>query len=357
MLHVNKWKLCNLPLKQDVESKRVLKRLPRAHAALAELKGIASSIPNQSILINTIALQEAKDSSEIENIVTTHDELYKSELDLITSMESKEVQNYVRGIKVGYDLLKSQGLLTNKTILRIHEEIEQNRAGFRKVPGTTLKNSRTSEVVYTPPQESKEITDYMANLELYINDDGLSDLDPIVKMAIVHFQFESIHPFYDGNGRTGRILNILYLVYKDLLEIPILFLSNYITRQKSRYYELLQGVRRTNNYEEWLLYMIDAVDVTSRQTIDQIKQIRDLMLEMKVVLRSKYKFYSQDLLNNLFKYPYTKIEYLVRDLGVSRLTAANYLNKLSDDGLLQKNRLGKSNYYVNYRLFELLKKK
>ncbi len=355
----NEWKLTELPLKIDIESKKVLKSLPSAHSSLAELKGIASTIPNQTILLNTLGLQEAKDSSAIENIITTHDDLYKSELNLegFNSLNAKEVQNYISALKKGFELVKTNRLLTNRVILEIQEELEKNKAGFRKLPGTALKNSSTGETIYTPPQDFEEIKKLMANLERFINEDEMCDYDPLVKMAIIHFQFESIHPFYDGNGRTGRIINILYLIIQGLQNLPILYLSNYIIRNKSDYYRLLQEVREKNNWEEWLLFMINGVDITSKETITLIIQIRDLMMQFKHTLRNNYKFYSQDLLNNLFKHPYTKIDFIVRDLNVSRITAANYLNKLSEDGLLRKEKLGTGNYYINQPLFELLAKR
>jgi len=357
MAESTKWQLDPLPIKLDLETKVVLKRLPKAHAALAELKGIASTIPNQSILINTLGLQEAKDSSEIENIITTHDELYKTELSLISSLDSKEVQNYIEAMKVGFTLVQQNQLLTNNIILKIQERLEKNKAGFRKVPGTVLKNASTGEVVYEPPQDYNEIVRLMKNLEGFINDNTIADLDPLIKMAIIHLQFESIHPFYDGNGRTGRIINILYLITRGLLNLPILYLSNYIKKNKAKYYQLLQSVRNENRWDEWLIYMIDAVEKTSEDTLALINEIKLQMQRMKITLRENYKFYSQDLLNNLFKHPYSKIEFVVRDLGVSRITAANYLNQLSNDGILRKEKLGKSNYYINEELFELLKNK
>jgi len=349
-------KLIPLPLDWDVETKTVLKSLPSAHAALAELKGIASTMPNQSILINTLGLQEAKDSSAIENIITTHDDLYKSELNLDSykSLNAKEVQNYIAATKTGFDLITKTGLLTSRTVIKIQEVLEGNKAGFRKLPGTTLKNSSTGEIIYTPPQDPEEIKDLMTNLEKFINDKESTDFDPLVKMAIIHYQFESIHPFYDGNGRTGRIINILYLIQEKLQDLPILYLSSYIIKNKSDYYRLLQEVRTKNNWEEWLLFMIKAVDQTSRETIDLISKIRELMMNYKRTLRDNYKFYSQDLLNNLFKHPYTKIEFIQLDLNVSRITAANYLNQLADDKLLTKKKLGTANYYINDPLFKLL---
>jgi Fic family protein len=313
-------------------------------------------MPNQSILINTLGLQEAKDSSAIENIITTHDDLFKSELNLYSfkSLNAKEVQNYIAATKTGFDLVSKTGLLTNRIVLNIQEILEGNKAGFRKLPGTTLKNSSTGEIIYTPPQGPEEIKDLMTNLEKFINNKESNDLDPLVKMAIIHYQFESIHPFYDGNGRTGRIINILYLIQEKLQDLPILYLSSYIIKNKSDYYKLLQEVRTKNNWEEWLLFMIKAVDQTSRETIDLIIQIRELMMNYKRILRDNYKFYSQDLLNNLFKHPYTKIEFIQQDLNVSRITAANYLNQLADDKILTKKKMGTANYYINEPLFKLL---
>ena len=296
------------------------------------------------------------DSSAIENIITTHDDLYKSELNLdsFKSLNAKEVQNYTAATKTGFDLISKTGLITNRIVLKIQEVLEGNKAGFRKLPGTTLKTTSTGEIIYTPPQDPEEIKDLMTNLEKFINDKESSDFDPLVKMAIIHFQFESIHPFYDANGRTGRIINILYLIQEKLQDLPILYLSNYIIKNKSDYYRLLQEVRTKNNWEEWLLFMIRAVDQTSRETIDLIIKIRELMMNYKRTLRDNYKFYSQDLLNNLFKHPYTKIEFIQRDLNVSRITAANYLNQLADDKLLTKKKLGTANYYINDPLFKLL---
>lgn len=350
------WQPGLLPYPEDIETKKVLKALPAAHRALAELKGVAQIIPNQNILLNTLALQEAKDSSGVENIITTHDELFKAELNLvhIKSIAAKEVQNYITALKKGFSLVSEHQLLTNRHILTIQSELEQNSAGFRKVPGTTLKNQQTGEIVYQPPQDYDTILALMNNLEQFINDPNLADYDPIVKMAVIHFQFESIHPFYDGNGRTGRIINILYLVLAGLLELPILYLSRYIIQHKGDYYRLLQGVRENENWEPWLLYMIRAVEVTAHQSLFLIQSIRDLMQGYKFQLRDTYKFYSHELLNNLFNHPYTKIEFLAKDLGVSRITASNYLNRLAEDGLLKKEKSGKSHYFINESLVSLL---
>lgn len=348
--------LKRLPIDKDVETKKVLKKLSSAHRALAELKGVVSTIPNENILINTLGLQEAKDSSAIENIITTHDDVYKSELNLdgFKSLNAKEVQNYISALKKGFSLISSKGVLTNNDIVAIQAELEKNTAGFRKVPGTALKNAATGATVYTPPQDYSEIVDLMANLEQFINDDTVSDLDPLTKMAIIHFQFESIHPFYDGNGRTGRIINVLYLVLQGLLNLPVLYLSKHIILHKGNYYTLLQEVRDNDNWEDWILYMLDGVEHIAKETIILVGRIRELIYEYKNLLRNNYKFYSQDLLNNLFKHPYTKIEFVERDLGVSRITASKYLNQLATDGLLEKQKLGTGNYYINIKLMELL---
>ncbi len=232
--------------------------------------------------------------------------------------------------------------------------MEGNGAGFRKLPGTELKNERTGKVIYTPPQNQATIIKLMSNLEHFINDDRLSDADPLVKMAIIHYQFESIHPFYDGNGRTGRIINILYLVLKNLLNIPVLYLSRYIIENKSDYYRLLQAVRDKNEWAEWVLYMIKAVEITSRQTILIVKGIKELMADYKKIICKEVSFYSQELLNNLFRYPYTKIEFVTNDLQINRKTALKYLDELTKIGLLTKHKIWRTNYYINEALFVLL---
>ncbi|MEP4532688.1 MAG: Fic family protein [Cyclobacteriaceae bacterium] len=349
------WQPSPLPYPVDLETKQVLKDLNNAHRALAELKGVARSIPRQDILINSLAFQEAKDSSEVENIVTTHDELYRTTLglDYDVSPAAKEVKNYVAALKRGYDIVKEHGLLTANHIVEIQEVLEENNAGFRKLPGTELKNQQTGKVVYTPPQDLEQIQALMRNLERFINDTEMSDLDPIVKMAVIHFQFESIHPFYDGNGRTGRIINILYLVLQELIDVPILYLSQFIIQNKSDYYRALQAVREENDWENWVLFMILGVENTALSTMLKVERIKGAMMELKNVLRENYKFYSQDLLNHLFRQPYTKIEYVQDALRVSRPTAAGYLNQLATDGVLIK-KVSKPNYYINPYLINAL---
>jgi Fic family protein len=346
-----------LPLSIDLETKPILKKLTKACLALAELKGVTEIIPNQNILISTLSLQEAKDSSEIENIITTHDELYRSDASAkqFVSSATKEVYSYAAALRSGFEKVLDKGLITNNIILEVQATIEENDAGFRKVPGTELKNDQTGEVVYTPPQDIGQINILMDNLEKFINDDSLSDIDPLTKMAVIHHQFESIHPFYDGNGRTGRIINVLYLVKHGLLDSPVLYLSRYINQNKGEYYRLLQAVRDSDAWEEWVLFILDGVEQTSLQTIRLIRDMRDLMQSYKHKMRDELpKIYSQDLLNNLFCHPYTKIDFVVHELKVHRNTAKKYLEELVRIGLLEKHKMGKENFYLNASLFELL---
>lgn len=345
-----------LPLAFDVETKKVLKKVVEAGQYLAELKGTARTIPNEAILINALVLQEAKDSSAIENIITTHDEIFKAELfaDQVQSWETKEVISYATALKHGFKLVQENGFLSTKFICEIQATLEDNKAGFRKLPGTAIKNTLTGEVLHTPPQDYDTIVSLMSNLEKYINDNGLEDVNPLIKMAIIHFQFESIHPFYDGNGRTGRIINILYLSLNGLLELPILYLSRYIIQHKPDYYRLLQQVRDTGNWEEWILFMLDSISQTAKGTIELINDIRLLMDEYRLAIRDQLpKIYSKDLLETLFKHPYTKIEHIENDLQVSYLTARTYLDKLAATGFLDKQKLGKSNFYINLGLLNL----
>ena len=351
----------HLPLPFDIETKAVMKQLISANRKLAELRGVAQTIPNENILISTLTLQEAKDSSLVENIVTTQDDLYKEESGLqqtVTNASAKEVLDYRAAILRGFDLVRSKKILTCNIICQIQQELEHNRAGFRALPGTMLKRG-DGEVVYTPPQTGDEVRQLMDNLENFINNDTLTDIDPLVKVAIVHHQFESIHPFYDGNGRTGRIINILLLVIYDLLDLPILYLSRYITHNKGSYYQLIQAIRdksddNAKEWEQWVLFILKGIEETADNTISLIKQISNLMNQYKKVLRPLFvKQYKHELLNNLFNHPYTKIEFVERDMMVSRQTASKYLDMITQTGLLQKIKMGKENYYINTKLVDL----
>lgn len=345
-----------MPPPVNLDTVPVLKALAKANRALAELKGRGATIPNQGILIDTLALQEAKASSEIENIVTTQDELFQADLQIegLNSPAAKEVALYRDALKLGYDRLRESGLITNRTLIEIFRLLKRHDGGFRATPGTALRNDATGEVVYVPPQDARAIDAAMSGLERFINDYDDSSVDPLIKMALIHHQFESIHPFPDGNGRIGRILNVLYLTRAGLLEIPILYLSRHITRTKTDYYRLLQDVRLHGAWEEWTLYMLDAVAQTAQTTLGLVEGIRSQMAGVKHRLRIDLpNLYSQDLLNNLFRHPYTRIEFIVNELKVSRQTAAKYLDLLADKNFVAKHRSGRSNYYVNTALVRL----
>lgn len=343
--------IIHLPEKEILEDTQVLKRLIPAHRDLAGLNGIVRSLPNEKILLSNLILQEAKDSSAIENIITTQDSLYKHQIQPDLNTSNKEIYNYLKALEMGFQKIKSDNGISCNTILEIQRFIEPNRPGFRKVPGTVLKNTTTKEVVYTPPSP-ENIPELMSQLERFIN---TNSMDPLVKMAIIHHCFESIHPFYDGNGRTGRIINILYLILNNLLESPILYLSRYILRNKSDYYKLLQEVREKKIWINWIIYMLQAVSVISQETKELVKKIDSLFKQCKHIIRSNHKFYSHDLINNIFSYPYTKVKFLEKEMKISRATATRYLDALTETGVLEKNKMGRESYYINKKLFNLLK--
>ena len=345
------------PLREKVETIEILRQTNKSAAALAELKGIAGTIPNQSMLINAIVLQEAKDSSEIENIITTQDELYKALVVNKTniSSETKEVVNYREAIFYGYNIVKQQGFLRVNDIVGIQQQLVDNTAGIRSSPGTVLKNDATGEVVYVPPQDKKEILDLLSNFVNHFNqaDDNLS---PLINLAIFHYQFESIHPFYDGNGRTGRILNILYLILNDLIDVPILYLSSYIIENKPEYYRLLNQTNKLGKWEEWILFMLKAVESTSRDAITRIVNIKNHLDNtiLKVQTESP-KIYKKELVELLFEQPYSKIEYVVSKLNVERKAASRYLRELENIGIVESQKVGREIVYVNKELIEILK--
>ena len=352
----------DLPLPYDLETVPVLKQVNQANRKLAELKGVAQTIPNERILISSLTLQEAKDSSAVENIVTTQDDLYRAGLDIThhtVNAPTKEVLFYREAITEGFRMVRGKKLLTLNDIKHIQEILEQNNAGFRTTPGTQLKRKNDGAVVYTPPQDGMEVERLMANLERFINDESVSSLDPLVKMAIIHHQFESIHPFYDGNGRTGRIISILYLVITGLLDLPILYLSRYITHNKGEYYRLIQAIRDKDSdnaaeWEEWVLFVLKGVEETASDTITLVKKIGALMANYKSIIRADFgSKYNHELLNGLFYHPYTKIEHVATNMSVSRQTASRYLDRLVVLGLLQKEKMGKENYYINTQLVDL----
>jgi Fic family protein len=352
-------KLYKLPPRNDkgvveIETKAVLKALAQAHRKLGELKGYAERVPNKNILLNAITLNEAKDSSQIENIVTTHDQLFEA---LSSHKEyvgpTKEVLNYKEAIWQGITAISDRGFLSINMIVDIQEIIEGNKAGIRKQSGTVLKNEATGEIVYTPPETEKEIRDLMKNLEDYINIDD--ECDELIKMAIIHYQFESIHPFYDGNGRTGRNINILYLILKGLLDSPILYLSKYVIENRGEYYKLLQGVREENGWKAWILYMLKGVRETSEYSLEILERISDLIVETTDRIRVELpKIYSYELIEVIFSEFYTRISNVVDRLGVTRKTAALYLSDLVEIGILREEKKGKEKVFVNQKLVDIV---
>jgi Fic family protein len=342
-----------LPVKQELETKEILKKSISANRALAILNETAKSVPNRFILINALTLQEAKDSSEIENIITTHDELYKADLDLKSATkEAKEVKGYQSALLQGVDLINN-GILSINDIVKIQGILENNDAGIRTQVGTKLKNDKTGEVIYEPPQDYQEIIKLFNNLESYINEKN--DLDSLINMAIIHYQFEAIHPFYDGNGRTGRIINILYLMLNDLLDLPVLYLSGYIINNKAKYYQLLREVDAKDNWQGWILYMLNGLEQTATQTTLLINDITNLMGKTKKIIKEKLpKIYSKDLIEILFRHPYTKIDFLVEDLSITRQTASKHLQEIEKLGVLRNIKVKNSNFYINIELLERL---
>jgi Fic family protein len=357
MLPKQTYSIPSLPPPGLIETNAVLRAAAVAHRRLGELKGKAGVIPNQGILIDTFALQEALASSEIENIVTTQDEMFQATIfpEGPSKGAAKEVALYSDALRCGFTkMVEQRGLLTNNIIIEMFRVLKRSQEGFRKTPGTALKNHSTGEIVYVPPQEAAKVISQMTALERFINDDAMSALDPLVKMAIIHHQFESIHPFSDGNRRIGRIVNVLYLTRVGLLEIPILYLSRYINTQRADYYRLLQAVRDDGAWEKWLLFMLEGVAETASQGLILIEGIAVLMADYKHRIREHHpKLYSQDLLNNLFRHPYTRIEFVQNDLGVARQTASRYLDELASAGFVRKHVSGRNNYYINKPLADL----
>lgn len=345
------------PDQTKIETIAILRKVTLASIALSELKGLAYTLPNPAILLNAVILKEAQMSSEIENVITTHDKLYQALSATGTSVDhaTKEVLRYREAMLAGFHMVLQKGFLNTNGIVSIQEILEENKAGLRKLPVTSLKNAITGEVIYTPPDDYDTILLLMKNLEVYMNETDV--ISPLIKLAVQHYQFESIHPFYDGNGRTGRIINVLYLCLHDLLDSPVLYLSDYIIKHKTDYYRLLGEVKMNGNWEGWVLFILSAVEDTARQTNNQIKSINRLFLKLQDKIKENApKLYNKELLELLFEQPYCKIEFLVDRLNVSRVTASKYLSGLEKIGILQSKKIWKEIIYINIELFELLKK-
>jgi len=347
-----------LPPKGEIETKDILKKAITANKALAKLVGSGKQLPNQSILLNSIVLQEAKLSSEIENIVTTNDELYQAFASdkKITGLNTKEVLHYQEALWEGFQSIKKSGLITTNLIISLCNIIKETNAGIRKTTGTKIANHKTGEVIYTPPEGEDVIRKLLHNLELYVNldDDGV---DPLIKMAVMHYQFEAIHPFTDGNGRTGRILNILYLVKNNLLEIPILYLSKYIMDHKPKYYVSLRNVTDKNDWKDWILYVLDGVEQTALYTQNKIDAIIELQRVTDEEIQKKLPdIYSKELVEIIFRQPYCKRKFLEDAKLVKKKTAGVYLSELERIGVFKSEKVGKEKLFINKRLYDILKK-
>ena len=346
----------NLPYSVNLNTVEILKQLSIANNNIGELKGILNLLPNHKLILSLILISESKDSSAIENIITTYDEIFK---DIVSKAPSsgkpKEILNYKKAIEHGLQLITNNQFISTNILVEIQERIEKNKGGVRKLPGTVIMNDVTKEIVHTPPQNEKLIREYLFNLEQYINSE--SEYDSLINMALIHFQFESIHPFYDGNGRTGRVLNILYLVLKEKIQEPILYLSKYIIENKNEYYRLLKICNENiNNIPKFVLYILKGITETSKATVDLIMSINHSIeitkAEMKRKLPDIYRF---EIVEHLFSFLYTKNEYFRENLNISRATATKYLKALEAEGFILSERLGKEVIYKNVQLFNLLK--
>jgi len=343
-----------LPPKADIESKAILKKCVTARAALAELKQVGRLIPNQAVLINTIPLLEARDSSEIENIVTTTDKLFQFAEHQNTQADqaTKEAFRYRTALFQGYQALKNRPLCT-ATAVEVCTTIKGASMDIRSVPGTALANEATGETIYTPPEGEAQLRELMANWEQFVHNHP--DIEPLVRMAVTHYQFEAIHPFTDGNGRTGRVLNLLYLIEQGLLDTPILYLSRYIIQNKRDYYQYLLEVTTQQQWQQWILYMLDAVEQTSKWTRDKITAIRQLMDHTADFVRDKLPFiYSRELVEIIFEQPYCRIANLVGSDIAKRQTASVYLKKLCEAGVLKEVKVGREKLFIHPRLMRLL---
>lgn len=344
-----------LPLSIDLYDIETLKLLSEANNRIGELKGILNQLPNPKILLNAITLGEAKDSSEIENIVTTYDEIYKEmTTEGMISSAAKEVLRYRKAISLGFEELKENGFISTKALVNIQKCIESDKGGIRKIPGTVIKNTKTNEVIHVPPQSEQEIYEYLSNLEKYINLDN--EYDPLINMAVIHYQFETIHPFYDGNGRTGRILNVLYLVMKEKLSFPILYLSKYIIQNKDEYYLILKECNECEeNIRKFIRYMLKGIIYTSNFTIQFIYEVLSSMDMTTRLMKEKCpKIYSKELVEYLYYEFYTKNEYFRQEFEISRATAIKYLKELENNGFLVSEKVGKEVIYKNVALFNLM---
>lgn len=349
----------------DLETKAILKKCSEAHRYLGQLKEASKNMPNAEVLIRTLALREAQQSSEIENIFTTQDRLYKNIVTQdVKDKNTKEVINYYDAIRKGfYDVQKTE-VFTLNAIKKLHSIVKNVDEGFRI--GEVMIATTGGDLIYLPPSDIDHMNQLLGELEHYINTPSAHAVDPLIKMAIIHYQFESIHPFTDGNGRVGRIINILYLVLQDILYTPVLYLSRYINEHKSQYYSGLRNISEAYNteheekaWQSFIEYMLDALIETAKGDLQMVHDLVGLMQESKILFRDTWKldFYSQDLIDHLFSYPYTRNSFTQKAMNISTPTAIRWLNTLVEKEYLEAHVLGRDKYYINKMLFTLLTKK
>jgi Fic family protein len=346
-----------LPPNSNLETTEIFKKTISASRSLANLNGAVINLPNPRLFLDTIHLQEAKASSEIENIITTNDDLYQSIVadKKFDDPASKEVISYKNALWYGLEILDSRPFITTNLCIEIMQRIKENTSGIRTTPGTTLSNAK-GETIYTPPSGEEVIREKLSNWESFVNENDT--LDPLIKMAVMHYQFEAIHPFSDGNGRTGRVLLLLYLKLVNLLDIPAIYLSEYIIENKTEYYKRLRQVTENGDWENWIVYMLDMVEKTANQGINQLKRITELMDQMSDEIKNKLpRLHSKELIEIIFRLPYTKRQYLIDEGFGTPKTVGNYLMELEKNDLLKSVRVGKEKLYLNYRLMDILEGK
>lgn len=348
--------LPQLPPNFNFDDIAILKKLNKANIALSQLEAGSLAIPNRTLLLEPLSVREAVASSGIENINTTVAEVFQAELfpEREITKEQKETLHYRDALRVGYQLIHKHTFLHTNGFLEIQGVLEPNKKGIRKLPGTSIKNSVTGEVLYTPPEGEMLIRDFLKNYEEYYNNFS-DDIDPLLKMAVLHYQFEAIHPFYDGNGRTGRILMVLYLILAKKMELPILFISGYINKNRSEYYRLLREVTSQENWKDWILFILNAVESQAAETHITVKKIRDLQEQYKRSIKEKLpKIYSADLVEFLFANPFYNQEQLSKKVGVHPNTSAKYLNLLLAEKFLESFKHKKAKIYYNSQFLDLL---
>lgn len=350
--------LPKLPPDFNFDDIEILKRVNKANIALSKLSGIAQSIPNRKMLLEPLTVREAVASSGIENINTTVEEVFQASLfdESRLTIEQKETLHYKEALLAGFEIIESKGFLNTNAMIKIHSVLEPDKKGIRKVPGVKIANTTTGQVIYTPPEGESLIRDMLKNLEDYFNDIEDDDTDALIKTAVCHYQFESIHPFLDGNGRVGRILMVLQLILAQRIHTPIIYLSGFINRNRSEYYRLLREVSSKNDWKSWILYMLKAIEEQANESTTTVIKIRDMMQDYREIIKSKLpKIYSAELIEFLFSHPFYSQKVMSEEMGFSRNTSFKYLNELQKHSFLSLIKVRNENVFFSPKLLELLK--